>query len=104
MPGPPPFYQPTFSVAELRQAEAIVRRRQVPHAHVQRAQLALVLAAEPALSNPEAGRRLGVHENTVRLWRKRWATEGFSLVDRPRPGRPRTFFPSPDRGHQGHCL
>jgi predicted ArsR family transcriptional regulator len=104
MSGPPPFYQPTFSVAELRQAEAIVRRRQAPHAHVRRARLALVLAAEPTLSNPEAGRRLGVHENTVRLWRKRWAVEGFCVVDRPRPGRPRTFSPSADRGHQGDCL
>jgi len=104
MPGPQPFYQPTFSVAELRQAAAMVLRRQAPHTHVQRARLALVLAVEPALSSPEAGRRLGVHENTVRLWRKRWAMEGFSMADRPRPGRPRTFSPSADRGYQGHRL
>ena len=96
MPGPLPLYRPRFSRKQLDEARKLVRKRHVPHVLVQRAQLVLLLAEEPTLSNPEIGRRLGIHENTVRYWRHRWATEGFDLEDRPRPGRPRSFSPSTD--------
>ena len=104
MPGPSPLYRPKFSRLQLAEARELVRQRCVPHALVQRAQLVLLLAAEPTISNPEAGRRLGIHENTVRYWRYRWATEGFVLEDRPRPGRPPKFSPSGDCRHQGDRL
>jgi hypothetical protein len=83
MPGPSPLYRPKFSRLQLAEARELVRQRRVPHSLVQRAQLVLLLAEEPTISNPEAGRRLGIHENTVRYWRYRWATEGFVLEDRP---------------------
>ena len=104
MPGPLPLYQPRFSRQEQRQAREIVRKRNVSHGRARRARLVLLLAEDPAISNPEAGRRLGVHENTVRYWRKRWAGEGFSLDDRPRSGRPPSFSPQATRGHQGRGL
>ena len=104
MPGPSPLYRPKFSRPQLAEARKLVRKRQVAHALAQRARLVLLLAAEPAISNPEAGERLGIHENTVRNWRRRWTTEGFALEDRPRPGRPPKFSPSGDCGNQGDRL
>ena len=104
MPGPAPIYQPKFSSDELGEAQGLVRKRQVAHGLVQRARLVLLLDEEPAMSNPEAGRRLGVHENTIRYWRKRWATDEFRLEDRPRSGRPPVFSPRAGRRHQGRRL
>jgi hypothetical protein len=104
MPGPSPLYRPKFSRSQLAEARELVRKRRVPHALVRRAQLVLLLAEEPTISNPEAGEQLGIHENTVRYWRQRWATEGFVLEDRPRPGRPPKFSPSGDCGDQGDRL
>jgi transposase len=60
----------------------------------------MLLAENPRLPNPEAAKLLGVHENTVRYWRKRWVEEGFRLEDKPRPGRPRVFSPEDSRDHQ----
>jgi transposase len=71
---------------------------------VQRAKLALMLAEDPAMTSAEAGRRLDLHPNTPRTWRRRWAKEGFSLEDRPRSGRPRKFSPRRDRPDQGRRL
>lgn len=102
--GPPPHYQPRLRQEDLEAADKILRRRKSPQAKAQRARLARLLAENPKLSNPEAGRLLGVHENTVRYWRKRWCREGFRLDDKPRPGRPPIFSPEADRGHQGRGL
>jgi transposase len=93
MRGPLPSYQPKFSKEELRQAESVVRRRHAPYAQVRRARLVLELARTPAGSSREIGERLGLHAETVRKWRKRWAREGFSLEDKPRSGRPKIFSP-----------
>ena len=87
MPGPLPHYRPRFSRTQLDEARRLVRKRHAPHAIAQRARLVLLLADEPAISNPEAARRLGVHENKIRYWRNRWATRDFVLEDRPRSGR-----------------
>ena len=87
MPGPQPKYQPTFQPKQLEHARDLVRQRTSPHAQAQRARLAMLLAENPRLPNPEAAKLLGVHENTVRYWRKRWVDEGFRLEDKPRPGR-----------------
>jgi predicted ArsR family transcriptional regulator len=94
MPGPKPESQPRFSRKEIRQAEKIARRRSAPHKYVWRARLALALSKEPTLRSPEAARRLGVHAQTVRRWRQRWVAEGFSVEDKPHPGRPPSFSPS----------
>jgi len=101
MPGLLPIYRPRFSPKELAQAREVSRKRTAPHSMVLRANLALLLVQHPAVTNPEAGRRLGLHENTVRQWRKRWASDGFSLQDLPRSGRPPVFSPRRDRPDQG---
>ena len=102
MRGPLPWYQPKFSKSEIGQAEEIVRRRHAPYAQVRRARLALELARHPSGSSRQIGEVLGLHAETVRKWRKRWATEGFSLGDKPRSGRPRSFSPSDRRAGEGH--
>jgi transposase len=104
MRGPLPSYQPKFSPAELRKAEEVSRRLQAAHGQVRRAGLVLELARSPAGSSREIGQRLGLHAETVRKWRKRWATEGFSLADKPRSGRPKSFSPSGHRASEGDCV
>lgn len=100
MAGPAPTYQPTFAADDLALCERTVRRQHAPQHQVARAQLALLLHAQPALDNVAAGRRLGKHANWVRAWRKVWATEGFRLADRGGQGRKPAFSPSGDRhGH-----
>jgi transposase len=93
MPGPDPVYQPRFSADDLERVREIAQRRNAPHSAVVRASLALLLADQPEMSSPEAGRRLGLHEQSVRHWRKRWCGEGLVLEDRPRSGRPPKFSP-----------
>lgn len=61
------------------------------HARVQRARLVLILHQQPAISSPAAARQLGRSASWVRKWRRRWATQGFSLGEAPRPGRPLRF-------------
>jgi transposase len=86
--GPPPKYQPRFSEAEVAEARAWARSQAVPHGEVQRARLVLLLHEQPDLRSPEAARRLGQCTSWVCKWRRRWAEQGFSLGDAPRPGRP----------------
>jgi len=90
--GPPPIYQPHFSEAEIAQARAWATSLALPHGEVQRARLVLLLHERPDLRSPEAARRLGQSTNWVRQWRRRWATEGFTLQDASRAGR-RSPFP-----------
>lgn len=104
MPGLLPEYRPRFSPSELAEARRVSRKRAAPYALVERAGLALLLAENPTATNPGAARRLGLHENTVRKWRMRWATDGFSLRDLPRPGRPPVFSPRRGRPDQGGRL
>lgn len=87
MPGPAPHYQPTFSEADLALARDVARRSTSRQDHARRARLALLLAATPALSNPEAGRRVGLHPQAVRKWRKVWCQGPFRLTDLPGRGR-----------------
>ena len=104
MPGLLPRYRPKLSPSQLAEARKVSRKRTAPHALVERADLALLLAENPTMTNPGAGRRLGLHENTVRKWRMRWATDGFSLQDLSRSGRPPVFPPRRGRADQGRRL
>ena len=90
---PIPHYRPTFTQADLETAREILRRSSSRHDYVQRARIALLLAEEPTISNPEAGRRLGLHENTIRYWRKEWDRAGFRVAIREGRGRKRRFPP-----------
>lgn len=88
-----PEYHPTFTDADVDEIHKICRQRNAPHVQVQRAQIALCLIENPKIYNTQIAEQVGLHAETVRKWRKRWAKHGFSLEDLPRSGRPRRFSP-----------
>ena len=101
MPGPSPLYQPCFPADFLVEARLLSRRRTAKAHLLQRARLVLLLHEQPDLSNVAAGTQVGLHPNSVRLWRQRWAQGQFVLEDRPGRGRKPTFSPSGSRpGHR----
>jgi len=57
MPGPSPLYRPKFSRLQLAEARELVRKRRVPHALVQRAQLVCLWPKSPRsrTSRPDDG-------------------------------------------------
>lgn len=68
--------------------EGWVRRRQSANGLAQRARM--VLLAGQGLANTEVARRLGVSDQTVGKWRRRYIERGpAGLLDEPRPGAPR---------------
>jgi len=70
--------------------ESLARARKAPLRSVQRA--CIVLAAADGQLNAQIARAVGVHIDTVRTWRGRFAGEGMKgLADRPRSGRPPVF-------------
>ena len=110
MPGPAP--QPiTVTARQQGVLERIVRRDTSPQRQVRRTRI--VLAAAAGANNEEIGRRVGVTEETARVWRSRWAAAGEALLaaeaegddralgvvvegvlaDEPRPGAPAAFTP-----------
>jgi Winged helix-turn helix len=73
---------------ERKELERRARGDQVSRRAAQRAQIVL-LAAE-GVANREIARLVGLNQNQVGMWRKRYAALGMiGLEDRPRPGRPR---------------
>ena len=94
LPGPSPHYQPSFPPEFLIEARLLSSRRTAPAHLRQRASLVLLLHYQPALSNVAAGLKVGLHPNSVRLWRQRWAKGIFDLEDQPGRGRKPTFSPS----------
>ena len=97
MPSPYPAFQPQIAAEDVAALQHVARQTSAPHRLVQRAKLALLLAAQPDIASTVAAQQLGQHPNWVRDWRQRWAREGFSLAalaDRPRAGRPPVFSPS----------
>ncbi|MCA1617099.1 MAG: hypothetical protein LC729_01045 [Acidobacteria bacterium] len=94
MPGPSPTYRPLFTVDQLAHAQRIAHQHQAPHALVQRAQLALLLHAQPALDNRSLATALSHHPNWAYKWRKRWTKQGFSLEDQAGRGRKPVFSPA----------
>ena len=70
--------------------ESLARARKAPLRSVQRA--CIVLAAAGGVSNAQIARDLGIHVDTVRTWRGRFAAHAMKgLADRPRSGRPPVF-------------
>lgn len=70
--------------------ESAARRSSAPHRLVMRARI--VLLAADGLPNCVIAARLGVCDDTVRKWRRRYSQQGLDgLADAPRPGRPRKF-------------
>ena len=93
MPGPTPSYQPVFPIDFLLQARLLSCRRTAPAHLLQRARLVLLLDRSPAVSNVEAAAQAGLHPNSVRTWRRRWAGGDFVLEDRKGRGRKPAFSP-----------
>jgi len=94
-------HQVTFTPEQLAQARKVAAARSAPHREVQRAQLTLLLADTPTISHARAAQGCGLSPDTVYEWRRRWATEGWSLQDLPRSGRPRAFSPTADDVGEG---
>ena len=87
MSGPLPSYRPLFPAAFVKRAQSLVRQRTVAYHLRQRAQLVLLLEADPLLSNVRVAAEVHLHPNTVRYWRRRWALGEFGLADAPGRGR-----------------
>ena len=79
-----------LSEPEREQLVSWSRRRTSAQALATRSRI--VLAASEGLSNTQIAEQLGVHRNTVRIWRTRFVADRLDgLVDEPRPGPPRTI-------------
>ena len=86
---PSPTAVPIKLADDEREAlEAWTRRRTSAAALSLRARIVLACAAGE--SNTEVAKRLGIHRNTVALWRRRFVEFRLDgLLDEPRPGQPR---------------
>jgi transposase len=83
-------YQVVLAAEERAVLTARARSERCAHRDVLRARI--VLAAADSLANAAIARRLGLCCDTVRKWRARFCARRLAgLVDRPRPGRRRTF-------------
>jgi putative transposase len=81
---------------ERRELDALIRRHTTAQQVAVRARI--IVAASDGRNNSQIARQLGVHVETVRLWRARWlglravSLEDLSveerLADAPRPGAP----------------
>ena len=85
-----------FTISLSAADDAVLTSRagsaRAPYRAVLRARI--VLAAARGEPNAVIAADLGIHVDTVRKWRKRYAAGGLDgLRDRPRPGRPRVFTP-----------
>ena len=73
---------------EQRELERRATSDRVTRRTAQRARI--VLLASRGVANREIARLVGLNQNQVGMWRKRYAAHGMAgLADRPRPGRPR---------------
>jgi len=105
MSGPLPAYRPVFPpdfIVLVRQT--IRRRRTVSFQLRQRAALVLHLHEQPSLSNAQAGRLVGLHPDSVRHWRRRWAAGDFAFDDEPGRGCKPRFSPPGSSPRQVHRL
>lgn len=97
MPLPKPHHRPQFTPEQLAEARKVAAQHSAPIAQVRRARLALTLAEHPDLSHAQIAALCDLDDETVYKWRRRWTTEGWSLTDAPRSGRPRAFSPGGDK-------
>jgi transposase len=84
------LYRILLTARERTALTALARRPTTAYRLVLRARI--VLAAADGASNPAIAAQVGVHVDTARKWRRRFAEQGMAgLVDADRPGRPRRF-------------
>lgn len=72
-----PLLPLTLSSEQQSVLEIIARSRELPHSLVQRAQI--VLSAHAGDTNKSIGQSLGLCEETVGFWRKRWLADSVEL-------------------------
>src|SRR5438132_2379155 len=73
---------------ERRELERRAQGEHVSRRVAQRARI--VLLAADGVPNRQIAMLVGLNQNQVGMWRKRYAAHGMAgLADRPRPGRPR---------------
>jgi len=90
VPVPASLYVICLDDAGRAELESASRRATAPFRLVQRARI--VLLAADGLPGRAIAARLGICEDTVRKWRRRYCRAGLGgLADAPRPGRPRVF-------------
>lgn len=83
-------YRIMFTDQDRAALTALARRPTAAYRLVLRARI--VLAAADGASNPAIAAAVGVHVDTARKWRRRFAEQGMAgLSDADRPGRPRRF-------------
>lgn len=82
----------TLAASDRHRLKKMAYGHKTPYRDRQRATI-VMLAARGHTNNQIAG-QTGMHIDTVRRWRDRYATEGMAgLADRKRSGRPPTFTP-----------
>jgi transposase len=88
-PHPAPL---ALAEADRAALAAWARRPTTAQALALRARIILACADRPQASNSDIGHALGVHRQTVRVWRERFRARGLEgLSDEPRPGAPRSI-------------
>ena len=81
-------------LSRIDQAVLTARARAGRSEHRDVVRARIVLAAAGGAGNEAIAAEVGVHVDTVRKWRRRFAAAGLAaLVDLPRTGRPRRFTP-----------
>ena len=93
MPWMLPQDRPTFPPEFVEQARLLVGRRKVERRLWQRATLVLLLHENPEIPHTESAKAVGLSDQWVRKWRRRWSRGDFSFEDQPRSGRPPRFSP-----------
>ena len=89
MPKGRPRRPVVLSEEDRLQLSAVVRSRSLPHGLAMRARL--VLLAADGLSNAVIAEKVGLSQQSVCLWRKRFVDGGIQgLHDELKPGRPRS--------------
>jgi transposase len=88
MPWMLPKFRPYFPSEFVNEARRMVARQKVARRLWQRAKLVLLLHGNANLSNTAAAAEVGLSDQWVRKWRRRWDSGDFSLDDRLRSGRP----------------
>lgn len=91
MRGPDPHYQPDFPAEFVQQAQQFSQKQAIEHRTWQRATMVVILDENPRRSSPEIAQEVGMSTNSVRRWKKRWASGDFSLEDREGRGRKPKF-------------
>jgi FixJ family two-component response regulator len=84
----------TLSEEQRQNLQRLARAHYSPQALVRRARIVLRAADEEQPTNLQIAEELGCSNDTVGLWRRRFAERGLAgLQDAPRSGRPPVFSP-----------